>query len=322
MTNPHAPSGVTYDEAKVDALLQQLKDKYQATGQNVESYLEGLLYQDYLNYWDYIHTDALLALQIPRTQFPDEEIFIVYHQISELNFKMILSELSQIGFGKTMEEAELEKRVNRINRYMDLLVNSFDVMSDGMDPQQFLKFRMALLPASGFQSAQFRMIEIASTDFQNLIPPTVREQMTPETTIDEMYELAYWKQGARELKTGEKILTLKRFEEKYSEQLAKMIGQYADANLRRRYRDITGSNPGEGLRNALREYDTLINVKWRLVHFRSAMRYLHKTRVAPTGRNTCRRASSATSSSPNCGAKRRKSRGVGAPRHHSRVPHV
>lgn len=275
--NPHQPA--EQDEAKIDSLIQQLKQKYTSMGQNLESYLEGLLYQDYLNYWDYIHTDSLLSLQIARTQFPDEMIFIVYHQISELNFKMILSELEQIGYMTDLTEDELIKRVNRINRYMDLLVNSFDVMSEGMDPQQFLKFRMALLPASGFQSAQFRQIEIASTDFVNLIQFDRRSEVTPNIPVEEIYELAYWKQGGRELKSGDKVLTLKRFEEKYSALFLNFIEEYGDRNLRRRYRQATGDNPSPALREALRKLDTLINVNWRLVHFKSAMRYLHKNPV-------------------------------------------
>ncbi|MEL6557844.1 MAG: tryptophan 2,3-dioxygenase, partial [Bacteroidota bacterium] len=76
-----------------DELLQQLKklnEKYDAMGQDLSSYLDGLLYSDYLTYWDYIHLDTLLSLQTPRTSFPDEKIFIVYHQITELYFQLIL----------------------------------------------------------------------------------------------------------------------------------------------------------------------------------------------------------------------------------------
>jgi tryptophan 2,3-dioxygenase len=50
--------------------------------------LDGLLYADFLTYWDYIHLDTLLSLQSPKTPFPDEEIFIIYHQITELYFKL------------------------------------------------------------------------------------------------------------------------------------------------------------------------------------------------------------------------------------------
>jgi len=162
--------------------ISQLGEKYGATGQDLMSYLDGLLYADYLSYWDYIHLDTLLSLQNPKTDFPDEKIFITYHQITELYFKLIINELDQIsnngrhvlssgedlGWKKSLEIDFFIERLQRIIRYFENLVNSFDIMISGMDKKEFLKFRMALLPGSGFQSIQFRLIEIYSTDFKNL----------------------------------------------------------------------------------------------------------------------------------------------------------
>ena len=76
--------------------LDQLEAKYGQMGQDMLSYLDGLLYADYLTYWDYIHLDTLLSLQKPQTQFPDENIFIIYHQIPELYFKLSLLALRQL----------------------------------------------------------------------------------------------------------------------------------------------------------------------------------------------------------------------------------
>ena len=84
-------------EKLVQEKLKKLADKYSSTGQDLPSYLEGLLYADYLSYWDYIHLDTLLTLQTPKTDFPDENIFIIYHQINELYFKLILIEIEQIN---------------------------------------------------------------------------------------------------------------------------------------------------------------------------------------------------------------------------------
>ena len=61
-------------------LLAKLQQKYDVMGQDVSSYLDGLLHADYLTYWDYVHVDTLLSLQNPKTQLPDEKVFIVYHQ--------------------------------------------------------------------------------------------------------------------------------------------------------------------------------------------------------------------------------------------------
>ncbi|HEY8937469.1 MAG TPA: tryptophan 2,3-dioxygenase family protein, partial [Cyclobacteriaceae bacterium] len=84
--------------------LKKLQSKYDVMGQDISSYLDGLLYADYLTYWDYIHLDTLLSLQNPKTSFPDEKIFIIYHQITELYFKLILLEIEQIAFNENLTE--------------------------------------------------------------------------------------------------------------------------------------------------------------------------------------------------------------------------
>ena len=71
---------------EIQQKLEQLQEKYAAMGQDMASYLDGLLHAEFLTYWDYIHLDTLLSLQNPKTPFPDEQIFIMYHQISELYF--------------------------------------------------------------------------------------------------------------------------------------------------------------------------------------------------------------------------------------------
>ena len=73
-----------------EELLNLLKDKYLQSGDDLNTHLEGLLHAKPVTYWDYIHLDTLLSLQSPITSFPDEEIFIMYHQITELYFKLCL----------------------------------------------------------------------------------------------------------------------------------------------------------------------------------------------------------------------------------------
>src|SRR6201998_180573 len=104
--------------------IKQLDEKYQAMGQDMNSYLEGLLHTDYLKYWDYVHTDALLSLQNPRTNFPDEKIFIMYHQITELFFNLCLHEYKQIAAEKNLTLPYLLNKLNRIVRYFDGLVTT------------------------------------------------------------------------------------------------------------------------------------------------------------------------------------------------------
>ena len=253
--------------------LKKLEEKYESMGQDLSSYLDGLLYSDYLTYWDYIKLDTLLSLQSPRTDFPDEKIFILYHQVTELYFRMILNEMEQAVFSDSTEESLFLKRLKRINRYFDHLIDSFDVMTDGMDQDQFLAFRMALLPASGFQSGQYRKIEILSTDFINLVNYHHRDTLK-ETNIDEMYNHLYWKSGATELATGKKTLTLKQFEIKYSKEFQELAEKVKGSNLLRQY--LNHFQESDEVITELKKLDLKANVDWPLQHLKSATRYLQR----------------------------------------------
>ncbi len=261
---------------EIEERLERLQEKYEAMGQDMTSYLDGLLYADFLTYWDYIHLDTLLSLQNPKTPFPDEEIFIIYHQITELYFKLALHECKQISEAQLLTVEFFTARLKRINRYFEALTQSFEIMVDGMEKEQFLKFRMSLLPASGFQSGQYRMIEIFATDFINLVAKDKREELRG-ATINEQFEYLYWKFGATELSTGKKTLTLKQFEKKY----AKTFIDLAKANILLNFNAlfIRFKNNGEStiaLENELKQLDINVNVNWPLSHYKSAVRYLNR----------------------------------------------
>lgn len=252
--------------------LTQLEQKFAAMGQDMASYLDGLLQADYLTYWDYIHLETLLSLQNPKTAYPDELIFVTYHQITELYFKLILHEIAQIADAQPLTPAFFLARMQRVNRYFGLLEQSFGVMISGMEREQFLKFRMALLPSSGFQSVQFRQIEIVSTDFQHLLA----EKSATIGAIADHYDEIYWKRGATELATGQKTLTLNQFDRQYAPRLIRLAETYRDKNLHARFRELDrASGVTPELADALREYDHRVNVRWKLAHLRSAVQYLH-----------------------------------------------
>ncbi len=265
--------------------INLLQEKFRASGQDLSSYLEGLLYADYLTYWDYINLDTLLSLQKPKTSFKDEKIFIIYHQITELYFKLIVWELEQISEQKAIKPAFFKDRLERIIMYFDQLISSFAVMWKGMEREQFLKFRMSLLPSSGFQSAQYRMIEIMCTEIQNLVNINEREDYKDInlTSIDSLFDLLYWQFGATELATGEKTLSLKNFEKKYGPELKKMIADFRNKNIWKQYQNCRGKD--EELTNLLKTLDIKANVFWPLAHYKSAVRYLQKDAliIAATG---------------------------------------
>ncbi len=254
--------------------VKKLQQKYAVMGQDLSSYLDGLLHADYLTYWDYIHLDTLLSLQNPKTQFPDEKIFIVYHQITELYFNLILWEIEQIAEHDSLTEKFFVERLDRIVRYFQLLENSFAVMVNGMEREQFLKFRMSLLPASGFQSAQYRLIELCSTDTINLVNNAEREALAEYSDIDQQIDKLYWRSGATELATGSKTLTLQQFEEKYLKLFRETGMKYRSKNLWKLYEThFKGSTDAIA---RMREFDQLANVLWPLAHLKSAGHYLHR----------------------------------------------
>lgn len=270
------------DPELVDRLLNELKDKYSLTGQSLTDNLEGLLYANYLKYWDYVHLDTLLSLQNPRTNFPDEMIFIVYHQVTELYFKLILSEIQQVSNKvkeKTIDPDFFVSKLDRINLFLKILTFSYDTMIEGMDVKQFRQFRMALLPASGFQSAQIRKIEIWATDFLQLVNKKKQADFAVDDSIADMFEHIYWKAGATDQNTGEETITSKHFQQKYKADFLQLAEGIRDQNMWQTYQQLvkqpeTTPELQNKMAQALRKFDTLINVEWRLAHFKSAIRYL------------------------------------------------
>lgn len=258
--------------------LELLKAKFDAQGQDLLPYLDGLLYAKTVNYWDYIQVDTLLSLQKTNTDFPDETIFVVYHQITELYFKLALHEFDQIAKQEALDAAFFVSHVKRINRYFEALTKSFEIMIDGMDRDQFLKFRMSLHPASGFQSAQYRKIEICSTDLLQLMHKDVRPTMTGNEPEEEMFEAIYWKEGATDIATGKKNLALLDFEKRYMQEFIDLAKEQRSNNLWQCYLRLTPEERAQyEVIQALKQNDVNVNVNWPLMHYKSAVRYLQRS---------------------------------------------
>ncbi len=117
-----------------------------------------------LTYGTYLRLGELLNQQSPESDPPahDELLFITIHQVYELWFKLLLSELTDARDRMLAGESYLPRvRLERCRAVERVLVQQVDVI-DTMTPQDFLVFRTKLAPASGFQSAQFREIEFLS----------------------------------------------------------------------------------------------------------------------------------------------------------------
>jgi tryptophan 2,3-dioxygenase len=268
-------------------IANQLKEKYEALDQDVETHLEGLLYSEPINYWDYIQTDALLNLQVQRTIFPDEKVFIMYHQINELLFKMILSEIEQVANNDKVDAVFLTEKVMRISRYFDMLTSSFTIMKDGMDVDQYNKFRTTLTPASGFQSAQYRKIEFSSTELINLIDNRFRKTIDRNSSYENAFEHLYWQAAGKDYKTGKKTYTLSAFEERYKDEFIRFTKFYQNNNLWSKFKALPKEDQKDkDLVKAMRHYDYTVNIKWVMAHYNTANHYLNiggKTAAATGG---------------------------------------
>jgi tryptophan 2,3-dioxygenase len=256
-------------------VLQELDDKFKAINQKTDTHLEGLLWSKPITYWDYIQTDVLLNLQTQRTTLPDEMVFIMYHQVNELLFKMILWEIKQIATQDKPQTDFFTERLMRISRYFDMLTTSFDIMGDGMEVEQYMKFRNTLTPASGFQSAQYRLIEFASTDLINLIDYRFRATIDRNTPYEHAFEHLYWQAAGKDHHTGEKSFLILEFERKYKEMFLREMETYNTINIWQKFKqlpDVDQKNPE--LIKAMRHYDHTVNITWVMGHLNAARKYI------------------------------------------------
>jgi tryptophan 2,3-dioxygenase len=256
-------------------IVSRIEDKYKAIDQNPDVHLEGLVWANPITYWDYILPDALLGLQVQRTTQPDEMVFIMYHQINELLFKMILWEINQVSHSADVSAPFFTEKLRRISRYFDMLSSSFDIMGDGMEKEQYMKFRNTLTPASGFQSAQYRLIEIASTELINLIDYRFRATIDRNTPYEHAFEHMYWQAAGKDHSTGKKNTLLVNFEKRYKTELISKMQDYNTTNLWTKFKQLPESVKNDvDLIKAMRHYDYTVNVSWVMAHYNAAGKYL------------------------------------------------
>ncbi|MEM7306818.1 MAG: tryptophan 2,3-dioxygenase family protein [Planctomycetota bacterium] len=138
------------------------------------------------NYWDYIRVEELLDLQggleAEESQLSnDEVVFITVHQVFELWFKLIIRELKaarNLFKEERVSEQELSGVVSGIRRIITILQRCADhfAVIETLTTRDYLAFRDKLMPASGFQSAQMRQIEILmGLDDEDRIPLGLEE---------------------------------------------------------------------------------------------------------------------------------------------------
>ena len=256
-------------------LLNKIDEKYKTINQKTDTHLEGLLWSKPITYWDYIQTDALLNIQVQRTTLPDEMVFIMYHQVNELLFKMILWEMDQLCHTDKPEPNYFTDKLMRISRYFDMLTTSFDIMGEGMSVEQYMKFRNTLTPASGFQSAQYRLIEFSSTDLINLIDNRFRANIDRNTPITHAFEHLYWQAAGKDHSTGKKSFLLLEFERKYKAEFLRHMEEYNTINIWQKFKQLPEKDQkNPDLIRAMRHFDHTVNITWVMGHLNAARKYI------------------------------------------------
>ena len=112
-----------------------------------------------MSYGDYLHLDAVLSAQHPRSPDHNEMLFIVQHQTSELWMKLMLHELRAAVASVAADQLPPAfKMLARVSKIMEQLVHAWDVLAT-MTPPEYSAIRPYLSNSSGFQSWQYRCIE-------------------------------------------------------------------------------------------------------------------------------------------------------------------
>jgi len=148
-----------------------------------------------LTYSNYLKIDELLDLQQLRSEPKehDEMLFIIIHQTYELWFKQILHELDKLRpdleNGKTWRA---DKTMKRILTILKTMVAQIDIL-ETMTPLEFESFRGFLDEASGFQSVQFRELEIlCGYRSSNMLKVHKNQPQYVERMKKRMKELTIW----------------------------------------------------------------------------------------------------------------------------------
>ena len=269
---------------KTNTDLQTALDKVIARyGDRAGDYLESVAIRREIIYDDYIETDALLSLQHTLTDYHDELTFLIYHQQTELWFRLTLHEMEK-GIQSLLESpANISRALEaaiRTNRIMGFLTDSFSVLIDGLSSEEFLGFRKAFGSSSGFQSAQFRAIEI--------VAGLERKAKGEDKTF-------YWERAARDISTGEPTLTLVKFKEKHLTWLNEMYEKREPYSFRMAYEKVLRATSTESdlqklyhlgisgdlgvalqtLGDELIKLDRSI-IDWKRSHLRAAAKHMSK----------------------------------------------
>jgi tryptophan 2,3-dioxygenase len=204
----------------------------------------------------------------------------MYHQVNELIFKMILWEMQQVSHAEKITTLFFTERLQRISRYFEMLTTSFEIMENGMEVDQYMKFRNTLTPASGFQSAQYRLIEFCATDLINLIDYRFRSSIDRTTSYEFAFEHLYWQAAGKDYTTGKKSFLLEEFERKYKKVFLTHMKEYNSINIWQKFKQLPAEDQkNQELIDAMRHLDYTINITWVMQHLNVAIKYIDQSGI-------------------------------------------
>jgi len=147
-------------------------------------------------YGDYLELDRLLSAQQPLSKEHDELAFIIIHHVQELWLKLVAYEIEAAMAAVRVDHLPPAfKSLARVTRIQEQLIAAWDVLST-MTPADYLAFRSALGPASGFQSYQYRLVEfrLGAKDAEMLLAhrhdPVVHAKLSAALTEPSLYDEA------------------------------------------------------------------------------------------------------------------------------------
>ena len=142
------------------------------------------------DYTGYLQLDRLLSAQIPLSDPPhhDEMLFIIQHQVAELWIKLVIHEVS--GAIRHLRADRLQQAVKnlaRIRHVQNQLYNQWKVL-DTLTPSEYAEFRHVFGKASGFQSAQYRILEFTLGNKSRRMMPYYKHQPEWHARLTEALE--------------------------------------------------------------------------------------------------------------------------------------
>jgi tryptophan 2,3-dioxygenase len=160
---PQLPAEIIYRWIMLTSIVRlNVKPKYELlTMTTVDTLPEGAFenFRDDMSYGDYLQLDLLLNAQKPLSDEPNELLFVIQHQATELWMKLMLNELTAARDHIRADNlAPAIKMMSRVSRIMNNLIQSWDILAT-LTPTEYSAFRESLAKSSGFQSLQYRTLE-------------------------------------------------------------------------------------------------------------------------------------------------------------------